>query len=256
MGLMGALEGIGKLALGTTEAVGNVGLGATGGAGKLLINAFDKHPGMVIGSALTAGAFGAIAADQDGQADPGRTALKAGTFGLAGAALGGSAAITGVGIATAGAAITGMNALGTIGSSMMRPMTKGEKADKLIKENTKAIAKDTTGKITKLTDKELLAQGAVKGSSEAVDIGLTNLGDFKLNKILASSMIVGAAAIKGIGGGVQAFEKSRMGMNDGMMRRATPTIPVQQQSGGGGGGSYHNNAGATGDLVFSMFKNR
>lgn len=84
-------------------------------------------------------------------------------------------------------------------------------------------------------------------------VGLGNLGDFKLNKATAIPLILGASAIKGIADGVSAFEKSRMGTNDGMMRNATPIVPIQQQS---SGGSYSNNAGATGDLVFSMFANR
>jgi hypothetical protein len=84
-------------------------------------------------------------------------------------------------------------------------------------------------------------------------VGLGDLGEFKLNKATAIPLILGASAFKGLADGVSAFEKSRMGTNDGIIRNATPIVPVQQQS---SGGSYSNNAGATGDLVFSMFKNR
>lgn len=205
---MGLLTGSGKAVMGATETVGHVGMGVSYGAGKSLMNQFEKHPGMVVGAALTGMAAGGIIADQDGQADPGRSALKGAALGLGAAALGGAGAVTGLGVATAGAAVMGMNAFGTVGRGLIK---------------------------------------APKGP-----IGLDNLGDFKLNKPTAIPLILGASAIKGISEGVKSFEKSRMGTNDGMMRKATPMIPTVPQN----SPSYANNAGATGDLVFAMHKNR
>lgn len=82
-------------------------------------------------------------------------------------------------------------------------------------------------------------------------VGLDNLGDIKLSKFGVAALSVGLLA-SGTGKAYKTFEKSRMGTNDGMLRSATPIIPQAQSS----GSSYMNNAGATGDLVFSMFNNR
>lgn len=205
---MGVLSGIGKAVIGATETVGHIGMGVSSGVGKSLMSEFGKRPVMVVGAALTGLAAGGILADQDGQADPGRTALKGAAFGLGAAAFGGASAVTGLGVATAGAAVMGMNAFGTVGRGLIK---------------------------------------APKGP-----IGLDNLGEFKLNKPTAIPLILGASAVKGISEGVKAFEKSRMGTNDGMMRKASPIVPTIQQN----SPSYASNAGATGDLVFAMHKNR
>lgn len=246
MGFLGGVgslvKGIGKAGVGTASAVGKAGVGISGGIGKSLGKQFNNSSGLVLGSVLTGAVAGGLLADQDGQVDPRTAALKGGAVGaLAAAVPGGAAFGAGFGVAATGAAVTGVNALGAVGNALTRPMTKGERAIQLLKE-------DKT-----LTEAQLLKKGAVAGSKEAVDIGLTNISDLKLSN-LAVPMLVGSSIIKGIGDGIKTFEKSRMGTNDGMLRRATPTIPIQQQS--SGGGSYSNNAGATGDLVFSMFNNR
>lgn len=76
-------------------------------------------------------------------------------------------------------------------------------------------------------------------------------GSYKLSAT-ATPLLVGTMAVKGIAEGVKAFEKGRMGVNDGTLVGPTPTYQTQQSY----APSYANNAGATGDLVFSMFNNR
>lgn len=240
---MGALKGTGKLAMGSAELGGKAAMGFTEGIGSSLMNQFAKNPGAVIGAATFGAVAGGIIADQDGQADPSRTSLKGGVLGLGVATLGGGSAMTGLGVAVGGAAVAGGAAFGQVGRMMMSPITKGEKAASLLKSNPK------------MTTAELAKVGAEVGSKEAVEIGLGNLGDFKLNKGFAVPAIVGASIIKGVGEGVQTFEKSRMGMNDGMMRSATPQLPNPLQA-APSNPSYANNAGATGDLVFAMHRNR
>lgn len=201
-------EGIGTLGLAGIKGTGKVGMGVSGKIGSSLISEFGSRPGMVVGAALTGAVAGFGIADQDGQADPGIASLKGAALGLGVSALGGASAMTGLGIAAAGAVTMGANAFGTVGRGMIK---------------------------------------APKGP-----VGLGNLSDFELNKTTAIPLILGATAIKGISDGIKTFEKSRMGLNDGTMRRATPEMPRADQV----APSYANNAGATGDLVFSMFKNR
>lgn len=81
-------------------------------------------------------------------------------------------------------------------------------------------------------------------------VGLDNLSDISLSGFGKAALGIGLVA-SGAGKAYKTFEKSRMGVNDGMLRSATPIVPqAQQQS------NYLDNAGATGDLVFSMFNNR
>ena len=204
-----ALKGTGKLAMGTAELTGKAAMGVSEGIGKSLLGNAAKHPGLVGGAVLTSGLTAGVLADQDGQVDPGRAALKGAGAGLLLSAAGGAGIASGFGVAALGAGVMGVGALGTIGRSMIK---------------------------------------APKGP-----VGIGDLGEFELNKKFAVPLILGATAIKGMSKGVEAFEKSRMGTNDGMMRKATPMMPMIQQS---SGGSYSNNAGATGDLVFAMHKNR
>lgn len=84
-------------------------------------------------------------------------------------------------------------------------------------------------------------------------LSLSNISEVKFSA-LGKVAFGGVAAFQGIQNGVRAFQRSRMGVNDGMMRTATPTVP--QFDTGSSGASYANNAGATGDLVFSMYNNR
>ena len=69
-------------------------------------------------------------------------------------------------------------------------------------------------------------------------------GGFKL-KPLGWGMIGAGAVIGGIRNATEAHDRNRMGQRDGMISRATPTMP-----------SYANHAGATGDLVFALNANR
>lgn len=91
-----------------------------------------------------------------------------------------------------------------------------------------------------------------KVTKKAVDPKM--FSDFKLSG--KGKMLFGAGiALTSASKAFNTYEKSRMGTNDGMMRTATPMIP-QPMDQGKGQPSYANNAGATGDLVFSMFNNR
>lgn len=75
---------------------------------------------------------------------------------------------------------------------------------------------------------------------------LDNLNEIKMTG-LGKGLLTGAALLGGVRDGYRYFEKSRMGTNDGMLRTATPTVPIQKQQ-----PSYTNNGGATGDLVFAL----
>jgi hypothetical protein len=223
MGFMSGLgsiaKGIGKVGLGSAHVAGDIGMDISKGVGKSLINQFNTRGAAVVGTVLAGATAGAILADQDGQVDPRKAAFKGGAWGAGLAAFGGSTLGSTLGI---GAGLGSTLGLGAAGAAMIGVNALG-----------------TVGR------------GMIKTPKGPV--GLGDLGEFKLNKATAIPLILGASAFKGIADGVSAFEKSRMGTNDGMMRNATPIVPVQQQS---SGGSYSNNAGATGDLVFSMFANR
>lgn len=71
-----------------------------------------------------------------------------------------------------------------------------------------------------------------------------NLLGKKLNAA-GKGLVVGSALFAGAKEAFNDFNSNRMGQRDGMITRATPRTP-----------SYANNAGATGDLVFAMNKNR
>lgn len=62
---------------------------------------------------------------------------------------------------------------------------------------------------------------------------------------LGATAVVGSALIGGAREAFNEFNTSHMGQRDGMITRATPRTP-----------SYMDNAGATGDLVFAMNRNR
>lgn len=78
-------------------------------------------------------------------------------------------------------------------------------------------------------------------------LSLDNLDEVKLSKF-GGVLLGGAALLGGIKEGFNYYEKSRMGANDGMLRTATPTVPIQRSQ----TPSYANNGGASGDLVFAL----
>jgi hypothetical protein len=254
----GLIKSAGTLAMGGAWATGKGAMAGAEFVGKGLVNSFKVNPLAVIGSALTGAAIGHVTADLDGQANTGKTAAKGALFATGAAALGGAGLVSGFGTAVAGAGMMGVNAIGTIGSSFLRVKTKGEKAAEIEKNfrNDSANLKLSGEKYTEKLNAEYAKAGAEVGSAEEMNVGLGNLNDFKLRKGFAVPMIVGSSLVKGIAGGVRAFEKSRMGVNDGMIRTATPTIPVMQTTSNNSRSSYSNNAGATGDLVFALHKNR
>lgn len=62
---------------------------------------------------------------------------------------------------------------------------------------------------------------------------------------LGAGLVVGSALLSGTQEAFNSFNRNRMGQSDGQITRATPRTP-----------SYAQNAGATGDLVFAMNRNR
>lgn len=209
---MGFISGVGKVAKG----IGKVGMTAAQGVGAATIGtakALGHFPAknMVSHPGLFAGAVGVGVAGGALLADAVGEDPKKGATAM-GAAGFGLASIGGAGLAVgAGATMAG----GVVGGAGV------------ISELGSKMIKMPSGKV-----------------------GLDNLSDIKLSRFGKVALGVGLVA-SGAGKAYKTFEKSRMGVNDGMLRSATPVVPqVQQQS------NYLDNAGATGDLVFSMYNNR
>lgn len=87
-------------------------------------------------------------------------------------------------------------------------------------------------------------------------VSITDASEFHLNKKFAVPVLIGAMAIEGIQKGVKNFERSRMGVNDGQFRTATPQMIINNGNANGVTPGYVDNAGATGDLVFALHNNR
>lgn len=87
-------------------------------------------------------------------------------------------------------------------------------------------------------------------------IGIGNLNEIKMKPVGLLAM----AAVGVVGGALSAekkFEQSRMGTNDGMLRTATPILPMPEANTYSNPGAYTTqSSGATGDLVFAMHNNR
>ena len=69
--------------------------------------------------------------------------------------------------------------------------------------------------------------------------------------------LTAGALVVGTGTATKDYTESRVGRNDGQLRRPTPTMSspyelANQMAYSQGGQSYANNAGATGDLVFAL----
>lgn len=79
------------------------------------------------------------------------------------------------------------------------------------------------------------------------NVGFDNMHEIKTSA-LGKALIGGSALIEGSVKAKDAFYRSRMGVNDGMVRSATPVIPQNLRQQGG----QPDNAGATGDLVFAL----
>ena len=215
---MGFWKGLGKIGKAGIDGIG----GATIGAGKL-----GLHSMTAIGSAPT----------RFMQKAPGKFAAAVGIGAVAGA-IGadmsgedpgegakkiGTAAFVASSLGAAGA-------IGTLGASAAATVAGGI-----------GVAGKIGGSMLKMP----------KG-----EVGIGNLSDIKLK----GGAVFAMAAVGAIGGILSAekkFEQSRMGTNDGMMRTATPMLPMPQQDQYGGGGQKSpSNGGATGDLVFAMHNNR
>lgn len=230
------LKGMGKTALGGVDLGIDAARGATmnwGNASGLI--------GMAGAGALAGGVIGGVGGDKD-QAVTGAAAgglIGAGTLpaiGFAGGATvaGASAlwdkgkgpmkAARGIGSGIQGMG-TGIGALAAKNTSMFNPLGSYTGMARNLGNNFASYTPsfmDYNAKTEKFTKK-----GGIK---------LTGLG----------KGIIGAGAlVKGVRGGFDQLENSRMGQMSPHVSRATPRLP-----------SYADNGGATGDLVFAMNANR
>lgn len=205
----------------------------------------------MIGKAIGAGAIGAagvgagyLAGTAWGANTPGANYEASGTMGaLAGGAIGltagaiamnplkAASAVGGLAIGTAEVAGAGIIAgaegvgAGIIGAAKIAMPVAGYAAGK--------YASIGAG-VAKHIDKYWLKE----------DKRPSNILGTKMN-MLGKTAVVGSALIGGTAEAFDQFNTNRMGQRDGMITRATPRTP-----------SYANNAGATGDLVFAMNRNR
>lgn len=209
---------IGKAGLGFTEKVGNTALGLAGSVGDQVIGSAFNNSGKFIASVGGIGLAAGALASEDGQTDVRNATIKGGLIGAGLATIpGGMTAGAAIGVGVLGLGATSISAIETLGNSM-------------VKLPTSKIGIETIG-----------------------EVGLTGIG---------KGLLTGASVISGIRKGYKAFEKSRMGTNDGQFRKATPSLPVIEApsiQGPNYNFSYRkdiNFAGATGDLVFSLYDNR
>ena len=80
------------------------------------------------------------------------------------------------------------------------------------------------------------------------NLSLANTDEIKLTT-LGKGAVFGSALVEGVKDAANYFKRSRMGVNDGMLRTPTPVVPIQRND---RQPSYANNGGATGDLVFAL----
>jgi hypothetical protein len=263
---------IGK-AIGYGTMLGGMSGGALiGGVSGGALDSNDRIGGTLKGAAIGTG----VAAMTIGPFAGLETSLKAGkTLGKVGLTAGKEIA-SGVGKAALGSSdllgkglmkVAKNNPVGLIGAAVTTAAIGGILGDM----DTNSDPKDTMSKGALLG----LGAAAIPGAANAiaglgvagVGAGMTGIkalgsigtsmvkktaeGKFKLSAT-ATPLLVGTMAVKGITQGIKTFEKRRMGTNDGRLVGPAPTIPMNQER----TPSYANNAGATGDLVFSMFNNR
>lgn len=217
---MGFWSGVGKLGKG----IGKLGMGAAQGLGATTIGAsklIGHFPAknMISNPGLFAGAVGLGVASGALIADAAGEDPKKGALAMGSVGFG-LASVGGAGLVT------------TMGSAAAGAAVGGA-----------GVISELGSKMIKMPMK----------NGKAVKVGLDNLNDISLSGFGKVALGVGLIA-SGAGKAYKTFEKSRMGTNDGMLRTATPMVPQVESN--SGGSSYTNNAGATGDLVFSMFNNR
>ena len=250
----------------------------TGGTVGATIGMTEKeHPiGKSISNGITGGIIGGVSVGLMGAPFAGAEAtLKAGKeIGKVGAKVGVSA-LSGIGetaigvteglgksfmkafnktpLGVIGAVATGAAVGGILGD--MDPNV--DMKDAAIKGGTLALgASVIPGAASVIAGAGAMGVGAVMTGVNAVGavgksmVTKTAEGGYKLSAT-ATPLLLGAMAVKGIGEGIKTFEKSRMGTNDGTFVGPAPNLPTTNNS-----PSYANNAGATGDLVFSLFNNR
>lgn len=200
------------------------------GTGKSTLKAGDFVATKVLGTGTVnyAGRIG-----KSMMSSPAKTALFAGGAALGGYALadidgrsdGGRVAGTAAGAALAVSGVPGMTALGAgLGVGMAG-----------VGLSIGAVASG-------------LGEMAIKTPKEP--LSFSNMHELKFSK-MGKAMMLGGALYEGATRAVDKYEKIRMGTNDGMLRHQTPIVPKREQA-----PSYANDAGATGDLVFSMYNNR
>lgn len=206
---MGILKGLGKAGFGSLGGIGKATMGASRGLGEATIS-IGREIGRGLSKDMTKSAL-VIGA---GAAMGGLLADADGN-----APIGKTAAI-GAGIGAISTAIPGgASAVGLIGAGGAALAASGAEA---------------LGSVGKHMIK--MPKGALT---------LDNLNEIKMTG-LGKGLLGGAVLLGGVKDAYSYYEKSRMGVNDGMLRTATPTVPIQKQQ------SFDNNGGATGDLVFAL----
>lgn len=222
-------KGIGKAGMGLARGVGATTIGISKGLGFFPAKGIMANPGMFAGAVGVGAATGALIADAANE-DPKKGAMAMGTVAVGATALGAMASTATLGKVGA-----------SIGSSFVTTMGSAAAGAAV---GTAGVISELGAKMIKMPMKD----------GKAVKVGLDNLNDIKLSRFGKAALGIGLIA-SGAGKAYKTYEKSRMGVNDGMLRTATPVVPQMQQS-NGNGSNYLNNAGATGDLVFSMYNNR
>lgn len=106
-----------------------------------------------------------------------------------------------------------------------------------------------TGAASLLGAAEGMSRLGSKFISMPENLSLSNTDQIKLTGI-GKVATYGSALVGGLKDAAEYFKKSRSGVNDGLLRTATPVVPIQRSQ--SGQPSYANNGGATGDLVFAL----
>jgi hypothetical protein len=162
--------------------------------------------------------------------------------GVAIGAAAGALALPAIGLAAKGAYSLGSSAVKGIVNKAVNPISTAGASS--------AASMMGTAAMTAAVPAARMAKGIIGMGSKLVNF---NAEADMFSKVkftgLGKSLIAGSALIKGAAGGFNELNKSHMGTMDGQITRATPRMQPSQPA-------YAQNAGATGDLVFAMNKNR
>lgn len=213
---------IGKVGLTTGEILtGTLGEGAIKGTeaiGKSVISHSLSMPEKVILGAGTGAAIGGMLADQDGQVNPGRAAVKGGAVALGISAIpGGAAAMSTIGLSTLGAAMTGVKGVSLFGNAMLKAPSRDVKVN---------FGNVGDYKLSKLAIPVLMGSALLSGISGG------------LKTFEKSRMGTNDGQFRSATPNYQNIQNDTYGVT-GNQQNAIP--------------SFAANAGATGDLVFAMY---